>query len=447
MMTLASSVSPIPNDEWLLNMSKEEFLNLMACIPTLNERCHKLESNFSTLNQNYSSLQNNYTILEQKCKQIENENCDLKNQLAIQNSSTSKQINKTNQYSRRNSLLAHLLRKVPTNLHGTAFSKYVAKELCRIMPKLTITHYDIDTAHVLYYEYIGNRRLPVVVIKFLRRDLRNDILHYGNYNPIHSDAFFTEHLTMDNRKLFDSASEKYAEVWTEQCRIFAYDDVGKKKEIVEESDLPPQRLNDIPSGSGNPDVHGPVEAHSVNSSPHTNVDAPHPRNNFQAGRRKYRRRSNHRSKKRYSKPSNRQFFNSQALHLNQDSILYPNSNPSTTTQRNVYSTDFNFYSGERQNSLNARHSAMLPTNTRNAPMSSNLATVPEHFNPQSAPFSSSSTISGVNTIPLNNSQLSSHQSNYNNNTNYLLPRGFHHNISRPRFPVFNPARPPPGFAW
>ena len=195
------------------NLNKEEFGALIACIPTLNERCSDLESKFSSMQVNYSNLENKHVLLENKYSELDGkyssilkENSLLKKQLESHSYTSHKNINKVNQYSRRNNLCAHRLRNVPTNLHGTKFSKYVAAELRRNIPGLTISHEDIDTSHVLFYESVGNLSLPVVVIKFVNRDLRNDIFHYGKNES--SNIFFTEHLTVDNRKLFEEVQRR-----------------------------------------------------------------------------------------------------------------------------------------------------------------------------------------------------------------------------------------------
>ena len=272
-------------------------------------------------------------------------------------------------------------------------------------------------------------------------------------HPMRSDAFFTEHLTIDNRKLFDSACERYAEVWTEQCKIFAYDDDGRKREIVEESDLSPQySTNEVPLCSDNSDVPRPVEVHAPHTSHHDKSNNVLPPNSHHAGRRKYPRKPHHRSRrnrpKRNSRSSNPHDFNSQVNHTKEGgNTTSKNPNPSTS-QCNMNPTRPNTYAGGGQNFLNPTNSAVQPSNAGNAPnvpVSTNPTYVPRIVNPNSAPFSS--TLSGVNNVHLNNNPFShSHQPNYFSNLNYL-PRGMHHNIPRPRFPVFNPTHPPPGFAW
>ena len=246
-------------------LNEEEILALISSIPSLNERCADLDSKYTSLKDNYSTLENKHVLLENKYSElddkytnIQNENTLLKNQLESNRSESSKEINKTNQYSRRNSLLGHRLRRVPTNLHGTPFSKYVAAELRRNMPGLSISHRDIDTSHILYYEFDGQNSLPVVVIKFVHRDLRNQILHYENTG--NSEIYFTEHLTFDNRKLFERAQEKCSNVLTEQCRIFVTDGFGRRREILTEADL------EIPSFPNQPQVSSndfPVDALST----------------------------------------------------------------------------------------------------------------------------------------------------------------------------------------
>ena len=56
-MHCAESI-PHEDEDMLFNMKKEQFLELLACIPALNEKCRQLESTCSTLESNYSVLEN-----------------------------------------------------------------------------------------------------------------------------------------------------------------------------------------------------------------------------------------------------------------------------------------------------------------------------------------------------------------------------------------------------
>ena len=89
--------------------------------------------------------------------------------------SCEKHFNATGQYSRQNSLLFEFLLKVPRNLHGFKFSKYVVRELNKLFPHLRISLRDIDASHILYFSDPEEKKLPVVIVKFVSRDLRNSI--------------------------------------------------------------------------------------------------------------------------------------------------------------------------------------------------------------------------------------------------------------------------------
>ena len=228
-----------------LGLTKQDVFNLITSIPALNEKYSVLESKYSaletkctSLSSSYSDLSSKHTSLESNFSDLKKENETLKRNQLSSSSSSEKSHNNLSQYTRRNSLKAHRLKKVPTWLRGTDFSKWVANELSKLIPGLEISYLDIDTSHFLYYEFERGKRYPVIIIKFIRRDLRNDILKRCGQDGYleNSDVYFTDHLTVSNRKLFESAQAKYTQVWTDQCKIFVNDN-GRKREITEESDL------------------------------------------------------------------------------------------------------------------------------------------------------------------------------------------------------------------
>ena len=448
-LTISEDTSNL-DEEFLLNMSREEFMSLIACIPTLNERCCSLESKCSTLEGNYSNLENKYHALEEKFVNIQGENVELKNKLSSHCSISVNQINKINSYSRRNSLLGHKLRKVPTNLHGTEFSKYVAAELRNSMPGLSISHQDIDTSHILYYESDGEVSYPVVVIKFVNRDLRNIIWHWDK--SVKSDIFFTEHLTVSNRKLFRKAQEAYPQAWTEQCRMYIMDSFGRKKEIVEEDDLNIKpfvsssssyvpsdntnvqvRLNDLPSSNRNNYLH----QHQRNFHPNVNRK----RNS----RNSYHPRKSH-SNRKFNRNSNqhRQSYKTQVYHPSNsnnhqsNSIVSSNPLPSAGTHQNSH---FNhpFLNHDKVGSRNG----YVQNNENPVFQQDNPDPQSVHSTPN-LHYMQNNLCANINSVPMNTTRqqlIPQQQSVYNTGIRNFGPRGMINNYNS-RFPMCNMARPP-----
>ena len=119
------SVSSSTSKSILETMSDNEILNLIATIPALTKKIGHLQTEHAELESRFSNL-------ESKCIDLESENTALKAETANFRSECNVRFNKGEQYGRRNCLLGHKFRNVPTNVHGTAFSKYVTEELNRI---------------------------------------------------------------------------------------------------------------------------------------------------------------------------------------------------------------------------------------------------------------------------------------------------------------------------
>ena len=300
-----SSFNSCEDSEILSNLirnSEKDLFSLLSGIPALYDRLSYLESSHSSLLSKYTALENNFSDLSAKCSSLEhkcsdlvNENITLKNDIKSNSSSFEKRHNGLAQYTRRNSLLAFRLRNVPMHLHGTAFSKWVANALSKLIPGLSITHNDIDTSHFLFYEYEGQNRFPVIVIKFIRRDLRNDILKKCNRQGYlgNSGVYFSDHLTVPNRKLLESAKEKYDDVWTDQCRIFVNCN-GKKREIVEESDLSPNSNFVVLDDANNITEGHTTATSSTSQNAHHNTSSA--RNQFNKRKQHYKKRPRNRHK-------------------------------------------------------------------------------------------------------------------------------------------------------
>ena len=250
-LTTTQSDAAESPEEAILNMSQDDIIKLIACIPSLHSKCSELHAKFTSLETKCNSLESSNADLTSKCASLElkyndlqHENTALKHKLTAHCTSSDKRFNKSEQYSMRNSLLAHRLLNVPTGLRGAEFSKYVADQLSELMPHLSITQTDIDTSHFLYNEHVGGKYYPVVIIKFICRDLRNAIFDWDrNGNLEATGVHFSEHLTHTNRKLFEDAKRAYhQDAWTYQCKIYANVN-GRKQQIVERSDLPPRSGN------------------------------------------------------------------------------------------------------------------------------------------------------------------------------------------------------------
>ena len=115
-----------------MQMSSEDIIKLIACVPALNDKYTNLEMKYSaledkyiSLDKSYSHLSTKYAVLDSNYSKLEAENSTLKSDISI----VEKQHNSLAQYTRRNSFLSHRLRNVPLWLHGTEFTKWVANEL------------------------------------------------------------------------------------------------------------------------------------------------------------------------------------------------------------------------------------------------------------------------------------------------------------------------------
>ena len=209
------------------HMSEKDILDLISTVPKLTKTCLDLQGNLV-------SLKNEFSMYRLKCE---------------------RRFNAIEQYSRRNSILLEYLRNVPRGARSTKFSKYVVRELNKLFPHLRIRPADIDAAHVLYYTDV-EKRCPVVIVKFVSRDLRNT-LYYSRKRISHTGVVIREHFTPSNQQLLEDASisDMASEVWSDQCKIFARIN-GKKKLLVDETDLitPASCANDpdITDAIGNP---------------------------------------------------------------------------------------------------------------------------------------------------------------------------------------------------
>ena len=229
--------------------TKEELLILIGKIPiilnrltvvenentVLKDNFAKLQSESDAYKSEYIKLQHDFTALKQ---QSESEYKGLQSELTTFKVKCEGRHNDDAQYSRRNSLLLKKLRNVPKNCHGTNFSKFVASEINRLLPELSmsVTHHHIDASHPLNNE---NMNSPIVV-KFVSRDLRNEIYNARNFitDP---HVTISEHLTPQNHTLLTKAQDatSYEDAWSNQGKIYMKLE-GSTKRVNSLSDIPPK---------------------------------------------------------------------------------------------------------------------------------------------------------------------------------------------------------------
>ena len=135
------------------------------------------------------------------------------------------------QWLRRPSLVFHGLPNVPTKKKGTAFSKYVANQVNRLLPNLPdkVTYKDIHASHPLG---------KAVLARFQRRDLKNEI-YRRRFHLTDRRASVTEHLTKGNLDLAKEcrkAAQPKGDVWSEEGKIYAK--VRGKKRLIKNTEDP-----------------------------------------------------------------------------------------------------------------------------------------------------------------------------------------------------------------
>ena len=210
--------------------SRDRILQLLTSIPSLSQRI--------------SNLENKNAALESKCEDLEAHNKDINSNYKLLQSAhellktsfekhcitSNNRFNSGEQYTRRNSFLLNKLRWIP-KYRGWKFSAFIARLLTKLFPDFPVALRDIDTSHTLYKD---EENKPVIVVKFINRDLRNLIWDERSCSTDKS-IFLTEHFTPFNKGLLKKAQQAgYA--WSDKCRIFARVN-GQKKLIESEADL------------------------------------------------------------------------------------------------------------------------------------------------------------------------------------------------------------------
>lgn len=257
---------PIPDN---LNDLSKLFNNLFQPGPT---HSYPPSCNITDLSDNSGVLHNVLSSVSQlvaECSSLKSNLQEFSNGTKKSISEVNASINNINQYDRIKSILIHNLPDVPRYAHGREFSTYAADKLNQMFPWLErkLTCEDISRSHILKTR--KKLPIPVIVVQFINRDLRNMIYlskkklrksqHFSNIN-------ITEHLTGMNKALVDKAREAkvFDSVWTFEGYIFGY---------IENKRMQISREDDIPKGPIRPKYHrqqSPNSYQPSNSSPRPN---------------------------------------------------------------------------------------------------------------------------------------------------------------------------------
>ena len=226
--TSSTSFSGFPDDDSYL--SQDRILQLLTSIPSLSEKIANLEHHNSNLESRYDTLESQYKELESKHVLLQDAHAELQSSFTSHCDATAKRFNSNEQYPRRNCLLINKLGWLP-KYRGWRFSQFIAKQLTRLFPDYPVGLRDIDTSHVLYKDEDDQL---VVVVKFVNRDVRNQI--WDERSSISDpNVFLSEFFTPFNKELFSKAKAAGC-AWSDKCRIFAQVN-GEKKLIESEEDL------------------------------------------------------------------------------------------------------------------------------------------------------------------------------------------------------------------
>ena len=352
--TSHSVLPDITDDDTYL--SKDRILQLLTSIPSLSEKITDLEKKNSTLESKYDILEAKYKDLEAKHNSLQAANTQLQSSFDSHCTASDKRFNSGEQYPRRNSFLLNKLRWVP-RYRGVRFSQFIADQLTKLFPDYPVSLRDIDTSHVLY---VDEANKPVVVVKFINRDLRN-LLWDKRYLITDRNVFLTDHFTPFNKELFRKAKEA-GHAWSDKCRIFARVNGTKKLIECEEDIVGIDKENN--------------KAYSPPSQPHHPPSRP-PRirntrlrnsNNTTHGNRRQKTRSQSFYARSYQPlphdhvniTANNHYQNPYQQNFNESN--YPKHNPPLSNYSNVHYTEnanFNHAPGNANNS--ATHTA-FPNN-------------------------------------------------------------------------------------
>lgn len=175
--------------------------------------------------------------------------------------------NDLDQHYRLHNAIFHNIRVPPINYDKSGkqishpgdnakFCQYIADQLNHYLPNLSIpvSMHNIDIAHPLRN---NAKNQPVVIVRFVNRHLRNEILEKENKSILKSFGIgVTEQLTPRNMELFNKTKDIVGgpNVWSRNGKIFARTDKGKVHvtldTILNNLTPPPPREDKTNTGTG-----------------------------------------------------------------------------------------------------------------------------------------------------------------------------------------------------
>ena len=143
-------------------------------------------------------------------------------------------INDLDQHFRLHNAIFHNMRLPPVSYddygkiiyqtgYGAKFCQFIADQINYYLPNLSVpvSLHNIDIAHPLKN---NSRDQPVVIVRFVNRHIRNEILEKENKDVLKSHGIgVTEQLTPKNMKLFNDTKDVVGveNVWSRNGKIFA----------------------------------------------------------------------------------------------------------------------------------------------------------------------------------------------------------------------------------
>lgn len=374
--------STIDDESNVPEVDNVEILNLVTKIPGILAKLTALENRSNHLDEKCSFLTNKCAGLEAKCTNLQSTLASVQKELSEHKSSAAIRFNVGEQYTRCNALLIHNLHEVPRNVHGVHFSRFVAKQLNFHFPSISITHGDIDVSHILYFAS-PYQQDPVIVCKFVNRDLRNLYFDLRRSNSYRGEVYFSDHLTPLNRELFEKAvkATNKDSVWFAKRKIHASIN-GVTKVIEQESDLlsvsdpaGTENSNDTPSSSSNtPEDEEPASSEEntsaaqsqQRSNPTDTKRPPHQRSRYYYSSRSQRNfNSKNQNYRGYQpRPTPRQRYNNNHYHRKSNHYHRNNNKNNFTPPHQSFSN--NGFHGGIANFSNSNRAFSTPAMSRPA---------------------------------------------------------------------------------
>ncbi|XP_077977428.1 uncharacterized protein LOC144432989 [Glandiceps talaboti] len=219
------------------NGDNSQLTQIQSTLALLSEKIDKIptvERKLSELQTSVEYISNFFDVYQKRMEEIQIENKNLKEQLEVVSgnmSTTQKELQDLQQYSRRNNLEIHGVPEHPDEDTDTIVKKVAEAS------GVNISKYDIDISHRLATKTHNENKPTPIIVKFTRRTVRNAIYN-GKRNiknktskdmNIDNDTqnciYINESLTPSNRQLFNKVNEKkkalrWNYIWTYNGTIY-----------------------------------------------------------------------------------------------------------------------------------------------------------------------------------------------------------------------------------